>query len=133
MNADNKSHAVFVYGTLMQGQRAEHMLNTSVYAGKVLLQDYAMYHLGSYPGIKPAQGEQVFGELYYVDDETLSQMDEYEENGSLYHRTPVVVWQGQQQMDAQVYVYAKNVEGKPLMAVPWNGEDPALWIGAPAL
>ena len=54
MNCENR-HAVFVYGTLMRGQRAHHMLQDSEYAGVYSLQDYAMYHLGRYPGIVPTE------------------------------------------------------------------------------
>ena len=39
-------HPVFVYGTLMKGQRAEHMLAGSDFAGNFQLKGYAMYHLG---------------------------------------------------------------------------------------
>ena len=78
----NAIHPVFVYGTLMRFQRANHMLETGIYMGEAILPDYAMYHLGRYPGIKPCSGEQVMGELYRVDDATLRQMDEYEENNN---------------------------------------------------
>ena len=78
---DRLGRPVFVYGTLMRGQRASHMLCGAVYGGKAQLKDYAMYHLGRYPGIVACPGETVFGELYYVSEAMLAQMDEYEEEG----------------------------------------------------
>ena len=118
----NAIHPVFVYGTLMRFQRANHMLETGIYMGDAVLADYAMYHLGRYPGIKPCSGEQVQGELYRVDDATLRQMDEYEENGSLYHRTPVRVLVNGQRFDAEAYVYARDVAGKPLVRRRWGSD-----------
>ena len=115
-------HPVFVYGTLMRFQRANHMLQTGVYVGEGVLPDYAMYHLGRYPGIKPCPGEQVQGELYRVDNATLRQMDDYEENGSLYHRTPVVLMVDGQAVEAEAYVYARDVSGKPLLRRRWGSE-----------
>ena len=91
MEKTDLEHAVFVYGTLMQGQRANHMLAGARYAGKCKLHSYAMYHLGRYPGIVPCEGETVFGELYYVNSEMLAAMDDYEEEGSLYLRRTVQV------------------------------------------
>lgn len=118
----NAIHPVFVYGTLMRFQRANHMLETGIYMGEAILPDYAMYHLGRYPGIKPCSGEQVTGELYRVDDATLRQMDEYEENGSLYHRTPVRVVVNGQEFDAEAYVYARDVADKPLLRRRWGSD-----------
>lgn len=115
-------HPIFVYGTLMQGQRASHMLLSCRYAGRCILPDFAMYDLGRYPGIQPCTGEQVFGELYYVDAHTLQQMDAYEENGSLYHRTPVTVLLEGKPCPAQAYLYARSVDGKPLMHRPWESQ-----------
>lgn len=63
-------HPVFVYGTLMKGQRAAHMLAGSCFAGCFRLKDYAMYNLGRYPGVVPCDGETVLGELYFVSDES---------------------------------------------------------------
>ena len=77
------SRPVFVYGTLMRGQRANHLMSGSDFAGCFCLKDYAMYHLGSYPGIVPCAGESVMGELYFVSEEMIAQMDRYEREGDL--------------------------------------------------
>ena len=111
---------VFVYGTLMQGQRANSMLSGARYAGKFQLPGFAMYHLGRYPGIVPRAGETVFGELYYVNREMLSQMDEYEEEGSLYLRRRVRIWGEAGSCEAEVYVYNRDVTGCPLLRCAWN-------------
>ena len=112
-------HPVFVYGTLMRGQRASAFLQNAEYVGEFCLADYVMYNLGSYPGIKPQKGACVPGELYLVDDKTLERMDRYEGNGDLYNRVNVMVTAGTRTEPAQVYVYARSVEGKPLVQGRW--------------
>ena len=116
-------HPVFVYGTLMQGQRANHFLRGCDFGGCFRLEDYAMYHLGSYPGIKPCQGESVQGELYYVTDAVLAQMDEYEDEGSLYLRKTVLIHGEETTVSAQVYVYNRDVGGCRLLRCRWNSEE----------
>ena len=118
-----KSYPVFVYGTLMQGQRAHHMLRGARYAGKCKLHSHAMYHLGRYPGIVPMEGETVWGELYYVNREMLRTMDEYEEEGSLYLRREVEVELQTGTVLAQAYIYNQDVTGCPLLRRPWNAPE----------
>lgn len=115
--------AVFVYGTLMRGQRAHHMLSGARYAGKFSLKDYAMYHLGRYPGIVSCPGETVWGELYYVSPAMLEKMDEYEEEGSLYSRVTVRLQGENGSCTAQAYVYKKDVTGYPILRRPWGTQD----------
>lgn len=116
-------YPVFVYGTLMQGQRANHMLSGARFAGKVQLNDHAMYHLGRYPGIVPCPGETVWGELYYVNAEMLAKMDEYEEEGSLYLRRRVQVLGEDGAYEAQAYLYNRDVTGCRLLRRPWNAPE----------
>ena len=73
----------FVYGTLMKGQRAEHLLADATYVGRCQLHDFAMYNLGRYPGIQPCAGEVVYGELYLIQDQMVKMLDEYEEEPSM--------------------------------------------------
>ena len=113
-------HPVFVYGTLMQGQRAAYMLAGSDFVGCFRLKDYGMYNLGRYPGIVPWDGGSVLGELYFVSDEMLAQMDEYEGEGDLYLRRKVKVWAGQESVDAEVYVYNRDVTGCERMGEAWS-------------
>ncbi len=63
MKKENTS-PVFVYGTLMRGERANAYLQNADFEGEAALRDYAMYDLGSYPGIIVAAGEAVIGELF---------------------------------------------------------------------
>ena len=82
---------IFVYGTLMSGQRASGYLDGCALLGRYCLRDYAMYNLGAYPGIVPQEGETVVGEVYCVPADRLPELDAYEGEGSLYHRRAVTV------------------------------------------
>jgi gamma-glutamylcyclotransferase (GGCT)/AIG2-like uncharacterized protein YtfP len=99
-------HAVFVYGTLMRGERAAHLMAEGEFAGEYTLSGYAIYDLGRYPGILAKAGSEVDGEVYYVSDEMLAAMDEYEDEGTLYHRRKVPVKGENGALTAWVYVYA---------------------------
>lgn len=120
---ENATLPVFVYGTLMRGQRANHMLAGAAYAGEFTLADHAMYDLGRYPGIVPRDGETVFGEVYYVSEDMLAKMDEYEEEGSLYRRVAVQLQGEKGTLTAQVYVYNRRVTGYKLLRCPWGARE----------
>lgn len=97
---------VFVYGTLLRGcHNHGYFLGGAEFLGDADLVDYALYNLGSYPGIIPAGGEAVVGELYQVDDKTLARLDRLEGNGWLYTRKKVVARLGEENLNAEVYIW----------------------------
>lgn len=106
------THNIFVYGTLMRGERAHSYLANAEFVGEYCLKDYALYNLSWYPGIRPKTGSSVFGEVYEIDADLLPEMDRYEGEGDLYHRTPVIVENRNGTIDALAYVYAhENIGG----------------------
>ena len=116
---------IFVYGTLMSGQRASGYLDGCALLGRYCLHDYAMYNLGAYPGIVPQEGESVVGEVYRVPADRLPELDAYEGEGSLYHRRTVTVKRRRAKaIDVQAYIYA-HTEDLPAesMREPWNSKD----------
>ena len=95
-------HRVFVYGTLRQGESRRGALEEATEISKsALLIGFKMYHLGGFPGITQlAEGERgkpVVGELYQIDEKTLSRLDmieghrEEHPEDSFYRRTMVHV------------------------------------------
>lgn len=111
---------VFVYGTLMQGERASGILGDSIYKGEFALDDYAMYDLGPFPGIKEKPGEEVKGEVYEILDSVIPRMDSYEGEGELYKRTVVSVRNDCSRInEVYVYVYLGNVTGD-VIRTKWN-------------
>lgn len=117
---------VFVYGTLMKGGcYHREFLGGLKYLGKAVIYDYALYDLGSYPGVVEEIGERVQGEIYGVDWKTLRKLDALEDNGSLYNRKRVrVLLEDGTFTRAYVYrwngsVYAENKV--PFEKQPWRG------------
>lgn len=111
---------VFVYGTLMRGERAAQMLEGATYLGDYILDGYAMYDLGAFPGIKEAPNGRVYGELYDVPESLIPRMDEYEGEGELYERIVVSVRnQANHYEKTFVYVYLGEVSASPVQK-KWN-------------
>ena len=111
---------VFVYGTLMRGERAARMLSEGIYKGEYVLNDYAMYELGPFPGIKKKPGERVIGEVFEVPDSVIPRLDSDEGEGDLYERTPVRVENENTSLeDVLVYVYLGSCQGE-VVRTKWN-------------
>jgi len=118
---------VFVYGTLMSGQRAHSLLGDAKLIGKYRLVDYAMYDMGAYPAIYPCAGESVVGEVYEISTEKLPDMDRYEGEGSLYFRRSVVVSNALNSVKVYAYVYNRQPD-RDIMRKPWGiQEDDMVW------
>ncbi len=101
---------VFVYGTLMSGERASDMLDRGSFLGEYTLNGYTTYDLGPFPGIKEDKEGEVLGELYDIPDSLIQSLDSYEGEGGLYKRTLVTVRNAQSVVnDVFVYVYLGSV------------------------
>lgn len=118
---EHRKYAIFVYGTLMKGERADHMLADYEYIGEFVLKDYALYQVSYYPGIKEEMEECVIGEAYWVDDACIEEMDRYEDEGSLYLRKTVQIANERERLESFVYVYNREVKG-PVVRGRWNGQ-----------
>lgn len=122
------SSVVFVYGTLIRGQRNHRLLADSDFIGAAELEGFAMYDLDYFPGIQPEAGSRVKGELFRVDEWTLSALDRLEGEGYLYVRQEVIVFQDTTPIRALTYVYNKPVD--PAKRIPYE-EQP--YQGLPEL
>ena len=69
-----KNMLVFVYGTLLSGLPLSHILDDSEFLGDAVVRGVQLYDIGYYPGLKKGDGI-VFGELYYVNNDTLQNLD----------------------------------------------------------
>ena len=67
---------IFIYGTLLKGELRQSFLNDSEILGPAIV-EARLYDLGQYPGIQPAidTSDYTVGELYEIDDNTLSTLD----------------------------------------------------------
>ena len=92
LDMDNQGIKVFVYGTLMKGNsNHESFLSESKFIGQFIAEGFALYELGSYPGIITSKIDKVKGELYSIAKNILRKMDMLESEGSLYIRKLIKV------------------------------------------
>ena len=119
---------VFVYGTLMR-DRSNHRyyLEDSTFLGIGSIKGYALYDLGFYPGIIPEENECTKGEVFEVDDKTISRLDRLEGEGYLYTRRLVKVEMGNGLVE-EAYAYIWNGSVDILGKVgfgrqPWKQEE----------
>jgi gamma-glutamylcyclotransferase (GGCT)/AIG2-like uncharacterized protein YtfP len=86
------NHRVFVYGSLKRDFYNNWFLTESRFVGDRLTQDetFVMCSLGGFPGViksfNGGEGASIYGELYEVDDHTLTRLDMLESNGRFYNR-----------------------------------------------
>lgn len=119
---------IFVYGTLLHGNNNhESYLSSAKFMGEAVLPGYALYNLGSYPGIKTKKGDHVKGEVYTVDAETLKRINQLENEGTLYSLVEVSI-----EMDGKMihyvgtYFYLNHVEEKNYIHPddqPWSSRS----------
>jgi gamma-glutamylaminecyclotransferase len=114
---------VFVYGTLMRNCYNHGYVKDQKYLGEAVLPGYALYDVGSYLGIVPDEKERVLGELYEINQQCLEQLDILEDNGWLYSRRPVQLWQDGNRIEAEVYVWNGKVREEDKVEIffqPWS-------------
>ncbi|MEN1760525.1 gamma-glutamylcyclotransferase family protein [Anoxynatronum sibiricum] len=124
MDQSSMEVQVFVYGTLMQRQSNHHYLSNSQRLGEGIVQGYQLYHLGAYPGMVPSAGSEVKGEVYRINETTLAQLDELEDEGGEYRRVKMAVRVAADTLEEVYgYVYQLPVDEKsavPLRQQPWS-------------
>lgn len=117
-------HKIFVYGTLMAGEANNRkFMSGAKFEGRAILEDYAMFELGSYPAILPVFGEVVKGEVYIITEHTLKELHFLEGEGELYRYNEVLITYetGKQEL-VGTYVYCRDIEQKnivPHSCQPW--------------
>ena len=117
---------LFVYGSLQSGQAANRLLveQGACYVAPARLAGYALYDLGSFPGIRHSPLHAVSGEAWRVPPEALPALDRYEGEGFLYARRQVELeleGQGFHQAYAYVYLHAPDPGRRvPEERQPWK-------------
>lgn len=117
-------HRIFVYGSLKEGHVNFHVNQGHRVAGEFVTVDrYALYILGpeNLPWLVPgsAQGHQVVGQLFEVDDQTLANMDHLEriDEPLWYRRVAINVQARTGGAASKAWVYLGNQERLQLEAV----------------
>ena len=115
---------LFVYGSLMKNRWNHGFMENAEFIGEAVLHDYALYHLITYPAIKPEAGAKVKGELYEIDEAMLPDLDDLEDEGSEYQRTLVKIQLGNEMLEASAYVYLLTVdESRRIASVSYTHLD----------
>ncbi|MBI4815557.1 MAG: gamma-glutamylcyclotransferase [Deltaproteobacteria bacterium] len=71
---------LFVYGSLLRGERNHHMLQKAPFAGEGrTVRSFELVDLGPYPALLPGGSTSVVGELFAVPDELLLELDAFED------------------------------------------------------
>ena len=101
---------VFVYGTLLQGERNHHHLHRAELVGGARTRAvFTMIDLGSYPAMVRGGVTAVVGEVYRVDERTLAALDELEGHPTLYRRERIELDDGR-----AVETYLLPAEQRPV-------------------
>jgi len=88
---------VFVYGRMKQGGIDHAVLSGSKFLGEVLTAPiYDLVDLGGMPGLTTGGEISVHGELYAVDDRTLTNIDELEDHPDTFHRDTLILEDGRE-------------------------------------
>ncbi|AUX40835.1 hypothetical protein SOCE26_022360 [Sorangium cellulosum] len=81
---------LFVYGTLMRGERSHALLGRARCLGVArTAASFELAHLGAYPALVREGSVAVVGELYDPDGETLAALDLYEGCPELFRRESI--------------------------------------------
>jgi gamma-glutamylcyclotransferase (GGCT)/AIG2-like uncharacterized protein YtfP len=104
-------HLVFIYGSLRRGSAGAMSIR---FPGSKFMGDAkvsgSLFDLGAYPGLQlDGSNSLVIGEVYEVDDELLTRMDEFEAS-SQYRRKRVEVSLGTEKKACWIYVPEENPE-----------------------
>jgi len=114
---------LFVYGTLKRGCSNHRYLADQRFLGLArTTPGYRLYDLGGYPGIvaQSADGEGVVGEVWSVEDETLSELDRFEGvHEGLYRREPLPLQPPFAEQKIDAYVSVLPVTGRPEVGSEW--------------
>ena len=108
------SQLVFVYGSLKSGFALHDMLQGQLYLSNALTEPlYRMFNLGSYPGlVEWPEGLAIRGEVYEVDIECLSRLDEAEGVAErLYLRRKILLQAEFHGRDVQAWFWLNAVRG----------------------
>lgn len=117
------SHHVFVYGTLLRGEKRHWHLATGTFVTAArTIPRYRMHDAGDYPAlIEVENGGSITGEVWLVGDDTLQSLDEVEGvDEGLYARRRVPLLPPHDDLTAEAYLYLDSIEGMPEIGASWR-------------
>lgn len=111
---------LFVYGTLLRGERNHRVLGRAEYVGDAkTTARFTMFDLGSYAAIVAGGRTGITGELYVVDEAALATLDRLERHPNLYRRTEIEL-EGGGRAEAYVYVSTEHRRWREVASGSWR-------------
>lgn len=109
---------VFVYGTLLSGERNNYLLADSERRGKEVVSGFSLVDLGSFPAcVEDSESEiSIIGEVWEISDKTLRQLDYLEGYPGFYNRKLVPTFDG----DAWIYFCNNAKDGRKISSGNWK-------------
>ena len=105
---------VFVYGTLLVGERNHRHLTGARLVGEARTKPaFWLHDLGPFPALVAGGEHAVLGEVYAVDEAVLAALDRLEDHPRLYRRTSIVL---ANRSSVETYLLTpKQVAGHPII------------------
>lgn len=129
------STLVFVYGTLMRGDCRHGALAGQEFVGEArTVAAYRMFDVGTFPAlVESADGVEIEGEVWCVDDWCLARLDEIEGvSEGLYARRAIRLQAPFAAILVQGYIYQESTAGMPDCGARWHGRSRGMkWEGGP--
>ena len=115
-------HDLFVYGTLLSGEPAHHLLGDArlVHAEAYTTPTYELVDLGGYPGMVEPGATRIRGEVYSVAAAIFAVLDDYEDAHDEYDRRVIVLAGGH---EALTYIYRGEQAGTPIPSGDWRARE----------
>lgn len=104
----NMKHFIFVYGTLRNKLTWHHLLKNSLFVGNAITREKYTLYADSIPYlIENEKSIQVIGEVYEVDSNTFSKLDQLEGHPNWYYRKEAQVLVENKEITTWIYFFPK--------------------------
>jgi gamma-glutamylaminecyclotransferase len=109
---ESGSRLLFVYGTLLAGEKYHHLLGDADCHGSAETEPaYELVDLGEYPALVSGGAVAAHGEIYEISEQTMAELDVLEDVPHLYQRGPIRLADGR---TVETYLYiAGGLESQP--------------------
>ena len=91
-NGEIMTNLVFVYGTLKKGFGNHRLLEQAKFGGRGYIERVKMLNLGAFPALIRGGTRAAEGEIYYINDHTLSALDRLEGHPTFYERQEAKIY-----------------------------------------